>query len=168
MVGEYACVPSAAGGDRLVDGVRLGELLVRVNAATSEQVAEALRSQVLHGGRLGTNLVELGIIELEPLSTLLADLQRRPAALQKHFESPDRDLQQSFAAHLARLARSARILARRTRRNRVTVVIRSHLLLGCDLRNHVLASILATGARGSHLRRQTVTQHVTESKQESA
>jgi hypothetical protein len=81
--------------------VRLGELLVAVNALTSDQVTEALRAQVLYGGRLGTNLIELGIMEVEPLSTVLANLQHRPAALGKHFENPDRDLQQSFAAHLA-------------------------------------------------------------------
>lgn len=81
--------------------MRLGELLVAAKAATAEQVTEALRAQVLYGGRLGTNLVELGIIDLEQLSEALATLQHRPAALGKHFGSPDRALQRGFAADLA-------------------------------------------------------------------
>jgi len=50
---------------------RLGELLVAAGLLTPEQVEQALRAQVLWGGRLGTNLVELHYLELDPLSAML-------------------------------------------------------------------------------------------------
>jgi hypothetical protein len=40
---------------------RLGEILVTMGAATPAQVRAALENQVIFGGRLGTNLLELGL-----------------------------------------------------------------------------------------------------------
>lgn len=50
---------------------RLGDLLVADKLVTSAQLAEALEAQVLHGGRLGTNLVELGFLEEKVLAKAL-------------------------------------------------------------------------------------------------
>src|SRR4051794_10736411 len=66
--------------------MRLGEKLVHDHRITAEQLEVALRAQVIYGGRLGTNLVELGHIDLDTLSRALAELHGVPAALQKHFE----------------------------------------------------------------------------------
>ena len=41
---------------------KLGELLVASGLLTADQVEQALRAQVLWGGRLGTNLIELGFV----------------------------------------------------------------------------------------------------------
>lgn len=54
--------------------MKLGTLLLRNAAIGLSQLEAALRNQVLYGGRLGTNLVELGFIDLEMLSTYLAEL----------------------------------------------------------------------------------------------
>lgn len=50
---------------------RLGELLLRAGALTEPQLKEALESQVIHGGRLGTNLLELGLIDEQTLAAAL-------------------------------------------------------------------------------------------------
>ncbi len=50
---------------------RLGELLLREKLVTSEQLEEALEAQVIHGGRLGTNLCELGFLAEKNLARVL-------------------------------------------------------------------------------------------------
>jgi hypothetical protein len=82
---------------------RLGELLVAAGRLTQQQVDEALRAQVMWGARLGTNLVELKYIDLETLTSQLAKQHDRPAALARHFERADRELQDYFPPELAKL-----------------------------------------------------------------
>ncbi|MGN6107947.1 MAG: hypothetical protein ACTHU0_22755 [Kofleriaceae bacterium] len=60
--------------------MKLGTLLLRNAAIGLSQLEGALRNQVLYGGRLGTNLVELGFIDLELLSAYLAELTGYPIA----------------------------------------------------------------------------------------
>lgn len=60
--------------------MKLGTLLLRNAAIGLSQLEGALRNQVLYGGRLGTNLVELGFIDLELLSAYLAELTGLPIA----------------------------------------------------------------------------------------
>ena len=60
--------------------MKLGTLLLRNAAIGLSQLEAALRNQVLYGGRLGTNLVELGYIDLELLSAYLAELGGHPIA----------------------------------------------------------------------------------------
>ena len=80
---------------------RLGELLVAAGLLAIEQVEQALRAQVLWGGRLGTNLVELHYLELDPLSKALGRQHRLPAALARHFEKADPALQRLLPTELA-------------------------------------------------------------------
>src|ERR1044071_9613606 len=68
---------------------RLGEHLVAAGLLTAEQVEQALRAQVMWGGRLGTNLVELHFLELAPLSKALGRQHHLPAVLARHFEKAD-------------------------------------------------------------------------------
>ncbi|HEY5944600.1 MAG TPA: hypothetical protein VIV40_03875, partial [Kofleriaceae bacterium] len=51
-----------------------------------------LRNQVLYGGKLGTNLVELGFIDLELLSTYLAELTGYPIATPTLLDDADKSL----------------------------------------------------------------------------
>lgn len=60
--------------------MRLGTLLLRNASIGLSQLESALRNQVLYGGRLGTNLVELGFLEVDLLSTYLSDLSGVPSA----------------------------------------------------------------------------------------
>jgi len=80
---------------------RLGELLVAAGLLTVEQVEQALRAQVMWGGRLGTNLVELHYLELDPLSVALGRQHRLPAALARHFEKADPELQRMLSPDFA-------------------------------------------------------------------
>ncbi len=70
---------------------RLGELLLQETLVTPDQLEEALEAQVVHGGRLGTNLVELGFLKEAELARVLGrqhglpfasgDMAPEPAAL---------------------------------------------------------------------------------------
>ncbi len=51
--------------------MKLGEMLVRDNRLTEEQLDAALRYQARDGGRMGTVLVEHGLIDLEALTVYL-------------------------------------------------------------------------------------------------
>jgi hypothetical protein len=50
---------------------RLGEILVHDGACTPQAVRDALRNQVIFGGRLGTNLLEVGAVTEEALARAL-------------------------------------------------------------------------------------------------
>jgi hypothetical protein len=80
---------------------RLGELLVNAGALEISDLEQALRAQVVWGGRLGTNLIELGFVDLDELSRALGKQHGLPAALARHFERADPGLQTQFSAELA-------------------------------------------------------------------
>jgi len=54
--------------------MRLGELLIQEKLISPQALEEALESQVVHGGRLGTNLLELGMISEQDLARMLGQL----------------------------------------------------------------------------------------------
>ncbi|HET6436743.1 MAG TPA: hypothetical protein VFG59_01685 [Anaeromyxobacter sp.] len=59
--------------------LRLGEILVKDGACTAEEVREALKNQVIFGGRLGTNLLELGAVAEDVLGVALGKRYGAPA-----------------------------------------------------------------------------------------
>ena len=67
--------------------MKLGTLLLRDAVITLSQLEAALRAQVVYGGRLGTNLVELGFIELDTLGSYLSRILEVPLATTEHFEA---------------------------------------------------------------------------------
>jgi hypothetical protein len=81
--------------------MRLGELLVKDGLITPEQVEAALSSQVLHGGRFGSNLVELSCISIEMLAKALGRQHHKPAALQAHYAQIDGALAAKLTPELA-------------------------------------------------------------------
>ncbi len=81
--------------------MRLGTLLLRDGIITLTQLEQALRVQVLSGGRLGTNLVELGFIDLSTLGRHLAQVRGAPLAIAERFENADRSLLQAFSPEMA-------------------------------------------------------------------
>ena len=68
---------------------------------TVEQVDQALRAQVMWGGRFGTNLVELEVCDLDALSRSLGLQHGMPSALARHFEKIDKDLQKLLSPDVA-------------------------------------------------------------------
>jgi len=86
--------------------VKLGTLLLRNAAIGLSQLEAALRNQVLYGGRLGTNLVELGFIDLELLSTYLSDLTGFPIATPTLLDDVDKGLLDTLGPDEAHRLRS--------------------------------------------------------------
>jgi hypothetical protein len=68
---------------------RIGELLLQNGVITADARERALRSQAVHGGRLGTNLIEQFALGLDELADGLARQHDMPAALDRHFVHAD-------------------------------------------------------------------------------
>jgi hypothetical protein len=83
--------------------MRLGTLLLRDAVISLSQLEAALRAQVLYGGKLGTNLVELDVIDLQTLGQYLTRITDCPLAETELFEHADLQLVQSFGPELAEL-----------------------------------------------------------------
>ncbi len=83
--------------------MRLGTLLLRDAIISLGQLETALRTQVLYGGRLGTNLVELDFIDLTTLGHYLSQVSGFPAASQKQFDTVGADIIEWFDADVADL-----------------------------------------------------------------
>lgn len=56
-----------------VMAIKLGEMLIKAGRITQDQLEESLKYQVIFGGRLGTNLIEMGYVEEESLAKVLSD-----------------------------------------------------------------------------------------------
>jgi len=67
--------------------MKLGTLLLRNAAISLTQLEAALRAQVIYGGRLGTNLVELGFVDLDVLAGYLGELTQLPVATRELLEA---------------------------------------------------------------------------------
>lgn len=83
--------------------MKLGTLLLRDAVISLSQLEAALRAQVLYGGRLGTNLVELDFIDMTTLGTYLGQVLDLPVATHAMFEDADDTVVRSFGAELAEL-----------------------------------------------------------------
>jgi hypothetical protein len=68
-----------------------GAHLVEQGVLTREQLEDALQAQVVYGGRLGTNLVELGLLDLDQVAEHLAALFDLPLPPKEWVEAPDPD-----------------------------------------------------------------------------
>ncbi|HZH03747.1 MAG TPA: hypothetical protein VEY30_08190 [Myxococcaceae bacterium] len=68
--------------------MKLGEMLVRQGLAASG-VEGALESQIIHGGRLGTNLIELGWVDERAVAAALGEQHRMAFAFGEMVPEPD-------------------------------------------------------------------------------
>jgi hypothetical protein len=68
---------------------------------TAEQVEQALRAQVIWGGRFGTNVVELGFTDLDKVAVALGRQHRMPPALSRHFERANAEIQRKLSPDVA-------------------------------------------------------------------
>ena len=57
---------------------RLGDLLLQQGLVSTTQLDEALKYQVIFGGKLGTNLIEMGILEEDDIARVLSQQFRVP------------------------------------------------------------------------------------------
>lgn len=106
---------------------RLGEILVHLELITDEHLHEALQTQVLYGGRLGTNLIELGYLTLDQLAKALARRHRLPAALGAHFDRCDPALQARVPVEIASKWRAVPIGRLAQDQRRLAIAVRDPL-----------------------------------------
>jgi hypothetical protein len=59
--------------------MKLGEALVKAALITKDQLNQALERQVVFGGRIGTNIVELRFIDEDQLTQFLSKYFHLPA-----------------------------------------------------------------------------------------
>jgi len=78
--GAHADVPHVDQWPPLPGSPKLGELLVQKQLVTHAQVSEALVQQSASGKRLGTLLVELGVLDERNLAATVADQLGLPLA----------------------------------------------------------------------------------------
>jgi hypothetical protein len=81
--------------------MHLGTWLLRDGVLNLGQLEEALRAQIRRGGRLGSNLVELQLLDLDTLGGYLARSWGVPHATQGMFEAIEPAVAQRFGAELA-------------------------------------------------------------------
>ena len=83
-------------------GVKLGTRLLRDGVIGLSELEAGLRAQVLYGGRLGTNLVELGFVDVDTLGRYLSLSLGAPEATRERFESASQTDIDEFGAENAR------------------------------------------------------------------
>ncbi len=81
--------------------VRLGELLINKNLLTQAQLEEALQAQVIFGGKLGTVLIEMGLITEDYLAEILAQLLAIPCVKPGQLQSIPEDVIKIISPSLA-------------------------------------------------------------------
>jgi hypothetical protein len=64
--------------DTINTRLRLGDLLIRAKLVTEQDVAKALQRLAIHGGRLGDNLVAIGVLDERVLNEFLHRTPREP------------------------------------------------------------------------------------------
>lgn len=116
------CLKYLLGGIEIVkkQRVKLGALLVQKKVITGKQLDDALRSQVIYGGRLGTNLVELGYLDEEALAYFLSEALEVPYAHPKTLLDIDRKL---IALIPREIAEKYKILPFELKKKRLKVVM---------------------------------------------
>lgn len=82
---------AAAGGAERIDfaGMRIGELLVDARLASPFDVESGLRTQAQYGGRLGSILADLGIVELDAIAAALGRQHGVPAVTSRQLGAID-------------------------------------------------------------------------------
>ena len=69
-----------------VGAARLGDMLVKASLVSKEQLEKALRQQESAGGRIGTNLVKLGFISEDDITSFLSRQYGVPSINLSHFD----------------------------------------------------------------------------------
>lgn len=100
--------------------MKLGEALVKESLITREQLKLALERQVIFGGRIGTNIVELGIMTEKDLLAFLSSYFRIPAVDTGKLSSVD---DETISCITRETAEKYRVVPFRKERNRLYVAM---------------------------------------------
>jgi hypothetical protein len=80
---------------------KLGELLVQQGVVTQGQLSDALQAQMIFGGRLGTNLVELGYLSEKHLAEFLSTQLALPSVSAAEIDAVAKETLESVSAEVA-------------------------------------------------------------------
>ncbi|MEJ2696028.1 MAG: hypothetical protein P8013_05210 [Candidatus Sulfobium sp.] len=100
--------------------LKLGEALVKESLITREQLKLALERQVIFGGRLGTNIVELGIMSEKDLLSFLSRYFRVPSVDTGQLASVDNE---TISCIGSETAEKYKVVPFRKERNRLYVAM---------------------------------------------
>ncbi|MBI5100878.1 MAG: hypothetical protein HZB33_03425 [Nitrospirae bacterium] len=100
--------------------LKLGEALVKDSLITREQLKMALERQVIFGGKIGTNIVELGFMKEHELSAFLSRFFKLPAVDLAQFNAIDGEV---IACISRELAEKHKIIPFKKERNRLHVAM---------------------------------------------
>jgi hypothetical protein len=84
---------------------RFGSYLLQKGVLTQAQLEQALCSQTVYGGRLGTNLLELGDFSLEDMAAHLTDFHDIPLPPPEWLEKPDPEAVKAVPLSIVRLCK---------------------------------------------------------------
>ena len=88
-----------------------------------EQVKAILSDRSLPGGKLGTQLVERGLLDTDQVSEALGRQMRVPAALQRHFDKADPAIVALLKPHLAARYMAIPLVAAKSGAKRIVVAM---------------------------------------------
>ncbi|MBI5641134.1 MAG: hypothetical protein HZA17_11980 [Nitrospirae bacterium] len=100
--------------------LKLGEAMVKESVITREQLRLALERQVIFGGRIGTNIVELGILQEKELAAFLGRFFKVPTVESSQLTSIDSE---TISCISRELAEKYRMVPFRKERNRLHVAM---------------------------------------------
>jgi hypothetical protein len=100
--------------------MKLGEALVKSSLITKEQLRLALERQVIFGGRIGTNLVELKVIKESELVSFLSKYLKVPAVDPSKFVAID---DETISCISNEMAEKYKVVPFRKDRNRLHVAL---------------------------------------------
>ncbi|MBN2574838.1 MAG: hypothetical protein JXP73_09760 [Deltaproteobacteria bacterium] len=103
--------------------MRLGEILVQLGLLTPEQLKGVLDSRDLFGGRIGTQIVQRGLLDTDQISEGLGRQMRMPAALQRHFDKADPAVVAMLKPNLAARYMAIPLVAARSGVKRIVVAM---------------------------------------------
>lgn len=104
----------------LVAHTRLGEMLVETGGLSPVQLEEALKAQLIYGGKLGTILIELGFVSQAFLTSALAQQTGLPPAPIEELESASKE---ALAAISKDLAEKYTVIPFRLEKRRIHIAI---------------------------------------------
>lgn len=96
---------------------------MQLGLLTPEQLKTVLDNRNLLGGRIGTQLVEQGLVDTDQVSEALARQMRIPAAMQRHFDKADLNVVAMFKPVLAARYMAIPLVAARSGVKRIVVAM---------------------------------------------
>lgn len=128
--------------------IKLGEAMVRDSLITREQLRLALERQVIFGGRIGTNLVELGIIKESELASFLGKFFKVPTINPSQLASVD---EETISCVSREISEKYKLVPFKKERNRLFVAMMDPLsmasidelrfITGYDIIPHVITEL---------------------------